>query len=80
MDNTLERLTNCFVSVFPELDAQEVQRASTSSMARWDSVNHLLLLSVVAEEFSIEFEPDQYELLTSFALLAEAVREKLHHA
>jgi acyl carrier protein len=80
VDNTLERLTSCFVSVFPELDAQDVQRASTVSIARWDSVNHVLLLSVVAEEFGIEFEPDQYELLTSFALLAEAVREKLPRA
>jgi acyl carrier protein len=80
VDNTLERLTNCFVSVFPELDAQDVQRASTSGTSRWDSVNHVLLLSVVAEEFGIEFEPDQYEELTSFALLAEAVREQLRHA
>jgi acyl carrier protein len=80
VDNTLERLTNCFASVFPELDAQDVQRASASSMARWDSVNHFLLLSVVAEEFGIEFEPDQYELLTSFALLADAVRERLSRA
>lgn len=76
MNNTLERLTSCFVSVFPELDAQDVQRASTVTIARWDSVNHVLLLSVVAEEFGIEFEPDQYELLTSFALVAEAVRAK----
>lgn len=80
MDDTLERLTKCFVSVFLELEAQDVRLASASSMARWDSVNHVLLLSVVAEEFRIEFEPDQYEVLTSFALLAEAVKEKLHHA
>jgi acyl carrier protein len=80
VDDTKERLTKCFVSVFPELGSQDAPLASTSSLARWDSVNHMLLLSVAAEEFGIEFEPDEYELLTSFALIAGAVREKLDHA
>ncbi len=80
MDDTLQRLTKCFTAVFAGLAEQDAPLASTSSLARWESVNHVLLLSVVSEEFDIEFEPEEYELLTSFALIAASVKEKRNHA
>ncbi len=80
MNNTNQRLANCFANVFPDIQADEIPRASTASLAAWDSVAHITLLSAVSEEFEVEFAPEDFEELISFQLLADHLESRTANA
>lgn len=71
------RVARCFGNVFPDLPESDRPRASQASLASWDSVAHITLISAVSEEFGIDLEDESYESLSSFPLVVECVREKL---
>ncbi len=56
MDEMHARLTKCFLAVFPELSDSEVASATPSSLATWDSVATLNLLTLIEEEFNLEID------------------------
>jgi acyl carrier protein len=64
-----EKVVRCFSSVFPDLSEQEICRASTASVAAWDSVAHVTLLATIAEEFGRSFELEDFEELVSYSLI-----------
>jgi acyl carrier protein len=79
MTNIHQRLANCFSNVFPDIHPDEIPRASTASLAAWDSVTHIILLSAVSEEFSLELASEDFEELVSFAMLADYLENRTNH-
>ena len=73
MNNISERVTNCFLNVFPDVAPPDIATASTASLSAWDSIAHITLLSSIAEEFNIELEPEDFEELTSHSRIVEYV-------
>ena len=73
-DDLNTRLTQCFATVFPDEKPEGLSRATMESIDGWDSVNLVVLINVVEEEFGIRFKLDNFSGLTSFA----AFREYLH--
>jgi acyl carrier protein len=73
MNSNHERLARCFQNVFPEMGPEEIPRASTASVSKWDSVAHVQLLASVEEEFGLQFEMEDFEELVSFPLIADYV-------
>jgi acyl carrier protein len=71
MSDTSNRLVNCFLNVFPDIQPAEVPRASTASLPAWDSAAHITLLSAVCEEFGFDMPAEDYEHLVSFGLIAD---------
>jgi acyl carrier protein len=71
------RVSQCFLNVFPGLAAADVPRASQASLAQWDSVAHVTLLSAVCEEFQIELDEESFESLTSYLLIVDFVENQL---
>ncbi len=71
MNAVKDRLALCFSNVFPEIRQEELPRASTASIAAWDSVAHVTLLSSIAEEFGLEFGVEQFDELVSYALILD---------
>lgn len=71
------KLVRCFQAVFPNLPAEEVQRASAETIPAWDSVATINLLNVVAEEFQIEFDWDTLEGMNSFAVIRASLSDKI---
>lgn len=69
MTEIQQRVCQCFSNVFPDLPPGDMPRTSVASLARWDSVAHVTLLSAIAEEFALEISPDEFEELTSWALI-----------
>jgi acyl carrier protein len=57
MSNEEERLTECFRSVFPDLSSDEILRASSASVATWDSLATVTLVSLIEEEFGVTISP-----------------------
>ena len=80
MSNTQERLINCFSIVFPNLSTEEILRASTASVATWDSLATVTLVSVIEEEFGLTITPGEYEYLVSFELVRECLEGKTANA
>lgn len=76
MSSIESRLTACFTNVFPQLKPEEAEAASTDTVQAWDSVAHITLLTAVSEEFGIEFEPEDYVELISYALILNAVKAR----
>lgn len=77
MSDIQERLINCFSTVFPDLSRDEILRASSSSVATWDSLATVTLVSVVEEEFGISILPEDYDYMVSFQLVSECLKDKI---
>lgn len=80
MSEIEERLINCFSVVFPDLNRDEIPRASSSSVASWDSLSTVTLVSVVEEEFAVTIEPEDYDYMASFQLVRECLKDKIVNA
>jgi len=68
------RLVNCFATAFPELAPEEIPSVSMASLASWDSLAGIILLSLIEEEFSITISPDDTAGLISFALILDYLK------
>lgn len=79
MDDLRQRLTECFLVVFPALSPGEIPYASPASVGSWDSLATISLVTVVEEEFGIQFPPGDLELLGSFELMLDYLESKELH-
>lgn len=77
MPDTAARLRNCFATLFPEIPEGQVETASVDTVAAWDSVAMVNLVSLVEEEFGISVEFEDMEKLTSFARVLAYLQAKL---
>lgn len=80
MPNQDERLQECFSNVFPNLSSEEILRASSASVATWDSLATVTLVSLIEEEFGVTISPDEYEYIVSFDLAMECLKSKTVNA
>ena len=69
MDDTRARLERCFAAVFPDLSPDEIERASPATVASWDSLANVTLVSVIEEEFGVQLPLDDPDWTPSFQLL-----------
>jgi acyl carrier protein len=67
MHDTTERLIKCFSAVFPAVGLEQLEAAEPATLADWDSVATVTLMSVMEEEFHIGIDPDDFEYLLSFS-------------
>ncbi len=80
MDELKGRLCHCFAVAFPDLKPREIPSASMGSLASWDSLAVITLVSLIEEEFSITIPPDDVIELVSFELILEYLRRKQRDA
>ncbi len=80
MSSIEERLINCFSIIFPDLRYDEIHRANTTSVAGWDSLATVTIVSVIEEEFDITISPEEYEYMISFELIRECIKDKTINA
>ena len=74
MDDLNRRLTDCFALAFPELDPREIPSAAMGSLASWDSLAVITLISLIEEEFGLGIPPDDVVDLVSFELILDYLR------
>jgi acyl carrier protein len=79
-ESHFERLTGCFEIVFPNLSRSAIPAATHDSVAEWDSVAQVTLLSLVAEAFGIDIDFEEFEGSTSFAAILEFVNARTANA
>ncbi len=70
--DTRTRLTRCFALAFPDLNEGEISRASTTTVATWNSLATITLVSLIEEAFDIQVRPAEMARFNSYkAILAE---------
>lgn len=74
--DTQENLINCFNTVFPNLSDKEILNATIDSVADWDSLAAVTLVFVIEEEFGVSIAPENFERLTSFAVIQQYLNER----
>jgi acyl carrier protein len=77
VNNINTKVSQCFLSVFPDLTSDDLPRASQASLPQWDSVAHVTLLSAIAEEFQLELDDESFESLTSYLLIVDFVESQV---
>lgn len=77
MDDIKKKTALCFHHVFPDIPQDELPHASAATLAAWDSIAHVTLLSSIAEEFGIDIEPDDFERLVSYQLILDYLETQL---
>jgi acyl carrier protein len=75
MNDKSKRLTRCFSAVFPELNERRIVSASPKTVATWDSIATVTLVSLIEEEFGIGVEPEAFDRLVSFSSILSYVEE-----
>lgn len=80
MSNFDERLIESFSTVFPNLSRDEILRASTASVADWDSLATVTLVSILEEEFGISITSEDFAYMMSFDLVRENIKDKIANA
>ena len=63
----------CFLTVFPELTRDAMPEATPLTVAGWDSVATLTLLTLVEEEFGVPVDYDRLEEMLSFGQILSHV-------
>ena len=79
MTNLEQRLTRCFLAVFPTMTEEEATSASQDTLEAWDSIASVTLVRVVEEEFGVTIDLFELENLNSFATLANYLRSQAAH-
>ena len=69
-----ERLIACFRSVFPDFTDAEISQASMTSLAKWDSLATVMLISVIEEEYQMQVADDDLQNFISFESITEILR------
>lgn len=77
MSTVEDRLVDCFALTFPELAPDEIRRASMASVATWDSVAAINLVTVIEEEFGVELAVEEIGEIASFATVLDLLTQKL---
>jgi acyl carrier protein len=77
MNDIKDKFNRCFSNVFPDVPPAELVRASTSSLAAWDSLAQVTLLSSIGEEFGVNFELEDFEELVSYPLIVDYLENRI---
>lgn len=77
MPDVSERLSLCFMAVFPKLTREQVFSADVSSVAAWDSTAAILLANVVEQEFGVTIDYEDLPELTNFNAMLEYVNKAI---
>jgi acyl carrier protein len=71
MSDQSERLIKIFSAIVPELTREEILIASPASVAAWNSLATINLVSLIEEEFGIDIPPDRFEEMGSYELVLD---------
>jgi len=76
LDETIRSLFATLLQVAPE---QVDERSSPDTLERWDSMQHLILVSGFEEELGIDVDPEEaVDMYESYAVFQRMVLKKLH--
>ena len=80
VDDVERRVLQCFSVVFDAVPREQLVELRHEDSADWDSVAHVTLLALLAEEFAFEIDFEAAQEMTSFKLAVQMVRDQVAQA
>lgn len=77
MSNTENRLRQVFSNILAVPESEITDGSSPETVQSWDSLQHMVLISAISEEFSLLIEPEDAMEMLSFALARKTVESLL---
>ncbi len=77
MSETRSRLCECFKSIFPDMEEDQIITVSTSSYVEWDSLATVTLISLIEEEFNLKIPVEDDVDFSSFELIQDYLEETI---
>ena len=74
-DALLVRVRQIVATTFETPLDEILPESSYTSIEKWDSMGHLMLILEVEQEFSIQFAPEQAESMTSVADIVKVLKD-----
>ncbi len=75
-----ERIRELFAAMLEVAPTEVTETTSPATLARWDSMRHLILVSGFEEEFGIDVDPEEaVEMYRDYATFRKAVWTKIEH-
>lgn len=75
MDSVMERIDKVFKIVFPGKELTVDEGTTPDEVEGWDSLQHINLLSLLEDEFGIQFDVEQIVSMETVGDIARAVRD-----
>ena len=73
-----ERIRELFATLLQVRPSEIHDRTDPASIARWDSMQHLILVSGFEEEFGVDVDPEEaVDMYKDFATFKRVVLQKL---
>jgi acyl carrier protein len=72
-----DRLTRCFASVFPSLEAHQIHAASVETVPAWDSLAAVTLIAVLEQEFDAQIDLMELPELTSYQTVRDYLQRQI---
>ncbi|HAZ10354.1 MAG TPA: hypothetical protein DCY56_04535 [Candidatus Omnitrophica bacterium] len=74
-----EKIKNIMSSVF-EIKASKIDETTSPDTAeKWDSLNHMILVVALEEEFNVEFTGEEIVEMISYPLIKIVIKEKMEN-
>lgn len=72
-----EKLTAVFRDVFDDDEIEIMDNTTAADIEEWDSLTHIMLLSVVEDEFGIKFDMKAVQGLKDVGAMVDLIAEQL---
>lgn len=72
-----EKLNEIFRDVFDDEDITVTETTTAADVDGWDSLTHIMLLSVIEDEFGIKFDMKAVQSLKNVGAMAELIESRV---
>ena len=76
MTNDLEDRVKCILIAILQVEETHGPTVKRGYTEEWDSMAWVNIISALEDEFDIELSEEEYELVSSYELICELIREK----
>ena len=76
-EDMFSKVQEIFRDVFDDSSLAITDSSSSGDIEDWDSLNHVILLSIIQEEFGVKFRLEEMLLLNNVGDLINTIQNKL---
>ncbi len=75
-ENELNKLVSIFQDTFGIEDIETIKNLSRDNFVKWDSLAVVSMIATISSKFSVEIEPKDFEMFTSFKKIEQLLKDK----
>lgn len=76
MSSSVEEKVKMILATVLEIEEERVEKAKRGVTVEWDSMAWVNIIAALEDEFDIELNDEEHELVSSFELICDLVRSK----